>query len=61
MKYGIVTGSSRGIGLATVQLLSEDKNLQLFGSSTSGNQFIESNLFQVYICLAEGNIPVLIN
>ncbi|WP_247656699.1 SDR family NAD(P)-dependent oxidoreductase [Maribacter sp. MMG018] len=36
MKYGIVTGSSRGIGLATVALLSENPNFEIIGSSTSG-------------------------
>lgn len=36
MKYGIVTGSSRGIGLATVALLSENQNFEIIGSSTSG-------------------------
>jgi len=54
IKYGIVTGSSRGIGLATVKLLSEDENLQLFGSSTSGDQFIKSTLFLVISVWPQG-------
>lgn len=37
MKYGIVTGSSRGIGLATVELLTMQTKFKVIGSSTSGN------------------------
>jgi NAD(P)-dependent dehydrogenase (short-subunit alcohol dehydrogenase family) len=44
MKYGVVTGSSRGIGLATVELLTKDLNIEVIGSSTSGNHsLIRSN------------------
>jgi NAD(P)-dependent dehydrogenase (short-subunit alcohol dehydrogenase family) len=35
MKHGIVTGSSRGIGFATVELLTKDLNIEIVGSSTS--------------------------
>ena len=37
MKNGIVTGSSRGIGLATVELLNNQLDLIVIGSSTTGN------------------------
>ena len=37
MKHGIVTGSSRGIGLATVEFLTDNSDTQVIGSSTSGN------------------------
>ncbi|MEP3390502.1 MAG: SDR family NAD(P)-dependent oxidoreductase [Reichenbachiella sp.] len=44
MKHGIVTGSSRGIGLATVELLINQSNSKVIGSSTSGeNPFEHSN------------------
>lgn len=36
MKYGIITGSSRGIGLATAELLTSNSNISVIGSSTSG-------------------------
>ncbi len=37
MKHGVVTGSSRGIGLATIKLLSNQSNFKVIGSSTTGN------------------------
>jgi len=37
MKHGIVTGSSRGIGLATVELLTKQSGFKVIGSSTAGN------------------------
>lgn len=46
MKYGIVTGSSRGIGLATVELLTNDTKNQVFGTSTSGNHTLNRTNFQ---------------
>jgi NAD(P)-dependent dehydrogenase (short-subunit alcohol dehydrogenase family) len=46
MKYGIVTGSSRGIGLATVKLLLEDENCQIIGSSTAGNHVLNLTNFK---------------
>ncbi len=46
MKYGIVTGSSRGIGLATVSLLTKHEGLQIFGSSTSGSHSLNLPNFQ---------------
>ncbi|MCB2209006.1 MAG: SDR family NAD(P)-dependent oxidoreductase [Bacteroidetes bacterium] len=36
MKHGIITGGSRGIGLATVELLSQDQNTNIISTSTSG-------------------------
>lgn len=46
MKYGIVTGSSRGIGLATVELLTKNANTQVIGSSTSGNHTLNQPNFR---------------
>lgn len=46
MKYGIVTGSSRGIGLATVELLTKNANTQIIGSSTSVNHTLNQPNFQ---------------
>ncbi len=45
MKYGIVTGSSRGIGLATIETLIS-KNFKIIGSSTSGNHTFTHPNFQ---------------
>lgn len=46
MNYGIVTGSSRGIGLATVDLLSSKADTNVIGSSTSGNNILDRPNFQ---------------
>lgn len=46
MKYGIVTGSSRGIGLATVELLTNNTNVHVIGSSTSGSNILNQQNFQ---------------
>lgn len=46
MKRGIVTGSTRGIGLATVELLTKNANTQVIGSSTSGNHTLNKHNFQ---------------
>ncbi|WKK81039.2 SDR family NAD(P)-dependent oxidoreductase [Marivirga arenosa] len=46
MKYGIVTGSSRGIGLATVKLLLDNENCQIIGSSTAGNHVLNLSNFK---------------
>jgi len=45
MKRGIVTGSSRGIGLATVQLLSKQMGMQVIGSSTYGSHYLNNESF----------------
>lgn len=46
MKSGIVTGSSRGIGLATVELFSKEPNTRVIGSSTFGKQTLNLPNFQ---------------
>lgn len=46
MNYGIITGSSRGIGLATVKLLTENPKIKVIGSSTSGNHTLNQSNFQ---------------
>lgn len=46
MKHGIVTGSSRGIGLATVELLTKRPNFKVIGSSTSGNNPLDHSNFK---------------
>ena len=46
MKHGVVTGSSRGIGLATVELLTKQLSFKVIGSSTSGNNPIEHSNFK---------------
>ena len=56
MKHGIVTGSSRGIGLATVKLLTKDTNNQVYGSSTSGNHtLIQHNFKCLRLDLSDSN------
>jgi NAD(P)-dependent dehydrogenase (short-subunit alcohol dehydrogenase family) len=45
MKYGIVTGSSRGIGLATTKVLIA-QNYKITGTSTSGNHPLNNANFQ---------------
>ncbi len=40
MKTGIITGSSRGIGLATLELLVANADVNLIGTSTSGKSSI---------------------
>jgi len=46
MKRAIITGSSRGIGLAIVKMLIEKKSIEIIGTSTSGNHPIESKFFK---------------
>lgn len=46
MKHGIVTGSSRGIGLATAEFLTKNADTHVIGSSTSGNQTLNQPNFQ---------------
>ncbi|MCK0178428.1 SDR family NAD(P)-dependent oxidoreductase [Flavobacteriaceae bacterium S0862] len=46
MKRGIITGSSRGIGLATVDLLTNNSNTKVIGSSTLGNHTLSRSNFQ---------------
>ena len=44
MKTGIITGCSRGIGFATVELLTNNDDIKVIGTSTSGNcEFSKSN------------------
>tara|TARA_R110000765_G_scaffold222003_1_gene326094 strand:+ start:19030 stop:19689 length:660 start_codon:yes stop_codon:yes gene_type:complete len=49
MKYGVVTGSSRGIGLATVELLIKQSGFKVIGSSTSGNNPLDNSNFKCLI------------
>lgn len=46
MKYGIVTGSSRGIGLATVEMLCNQSDFKVIGSSTTGNNPLDNANFK---------------
>ncbi|WP_417197445.1 SDR family NAD(P)-dependent oxidoreductase [Bizionia sp.] len=46
MKHGVVTGSSRGIGLATVELLTKQPSFRVIGSSTSGNNPLDYSNFK---------------
>ncbi len=46
IKYGIITGSSRGIGLATAQLLLQNDNTEVIGTSTSGQSDIKAQHFK---------------
>ncbi len=46
MKRGIVTGSSRGIGLAMVELLTKQSSFKVIGSSTSGNNPLDNSNFK---------------
>ncbi|EZH73828.1 hypothetical protein ATO12_18015 [Aquimarina atlantica] len=48
MKTGIITGCSRGIGLATAELLKDDPNFEIIGTSTSGNCSISKSNFECY-------------
>ncbi|MDC6404645.1 MULTISPECIES: SDR family NAD(P)-dependent oxidoreductase [Maribacter] len=48
MKHGIVTGSSRGIGLATVEVLTKQPSFKVIGSSTSGNNPLDNANFQCF-------------
>lgn len=48
MKTGIITGCSRGIGLATVDLLTNDDNIKIIGTSTSGNCSISKSNFECF-------------
>jgi len=45
MKRTIITGSSRGIGLAITKLLIENEKMQVIGTSTSGNHSIKAKNF----------------
>ena len=47
MKTGIITGCSRGIGFATVDLLT-DNNIKVIGTSTSGSCSISKPNFECY-------------
>ncbi|MBN2817558.1 MAG: SDR family NAD(P)-dependent oxidoreductase [Bacteroidales bacterium] len=48
MKHAIITGSSRGIGLALTKVLIRLKDFKIIGSSTSGNHPIQANSFECY-------------
>ncbi len=48
MKHGVVTGSSRGIGLATVELLTKQSGFKVIGSSTSGNNPLDNSNFKCF-------------
>jgi NAD(P)-dependent dehydrogenase (short-subunit alcohol dehydrogenase family) len=56
MKRGIITGCSRGIGLATVELLIKNPNIEVFGSSTSGqNSLYKPNFKCLKLDLSNSN------
>jgi len=56
MKTVIITGSSRGIGLALVNELITQNNSRIIGSSTSGRHPLKANNFECYpLNLADGN------
>lgn len=48
MKYAIITGSSRGIGLALTKVLVHRKDFKIIGSSTSGKHPLMANNFICY-------------
>lgn len=48
MKTGIITGCSRGIGFATVDLLTDNDNIKVIGTSTSGNCSISKSNFDCF-------------
>ncbi len=48
MKTGIITGCSRGIGFATVNLLTENENIKIIGTSTTGNCAITKSNFECF-------------
>ncbi|WP_019668591.1 SDR family NAD(P)-dependent oxidoreductase [Eudoraea adriatica] len=56
MKKGIITGCSRGIGFATVDLLTDNDNIKVIGTSTSGNcSIVKSNFDCFQLNLSESN------
>lgn len=48
MKTGIITGCSRGIGFAITNLLTENLNYKIIGTSTSGTSPITKSNFETY-------------
>jgi NAD(P)-dependent dehydrogenase (short-subunit alcohol dehydrogenase family) len=48
MRTGIITGCSRGIGLATAKLLVEDDRINVIGTSTSGMSIISKSNFECH-------------
>lgn len=48
MKTGIITGCSRGIGLATVDLLTNNNEVKIIGTSTSGDCSISKSNFECF-------------
>ena len=48
MKIGIITGCSRGIGLATTKLLTDNPNFKVIGTSTSGDCSISELNFKCH-------------
>ena len=56
MKGVVITGSSRGIGLAITKLLIEKNTFKIIGTSTSGNHSVETKNFKcLKLNLEEGN------
>lgn len=48
MKNIIITGCSRGIGLATISLLAKNKDYNIIGTSTSGKHTLKTSNFQIF-------------
>uniref|UniRef100_UPI0032173DC4 SDR family NAD(P)-dependent oxidoreductase n=1 Tax=uncultured Draconibacterium sp. TaxID=1573823 RepID=UPI0032173DC4 len=48
MKHAVITGSSRGIGLALTRKLIAENNIEIIGSSTSGKHSLQSANFSCY-------------
>ncbi|UCD61426.1 MAG: SDR family NAD(P)-dependent oxidoreductase [Flavobacteriaceae bacterium] len=48
MKTGIITGCSRGIGYALTELLTDNQNFKIIGTSTSGKCTISKSNFVCY-------------
>lgn len=48
MKTGIITGCSRGIGFATADLLTNNNEIKIIGTSTSGNCSISKSNFECF-------------
>lgn len=48
MKRGIITGSSRGIGLATVKRLLKNEDVKVIGTSTSGKHSVQYHNFKCF-------------
>lgn len=56
MRYGIITGSSRGIGLATAELFCNQSGIKVIGSSTTGKSPLDDTNFKcLKLDLADSN------